>query len=182
MNKAESHRFRDDHIHLLRNGDLLDLTEDHLNDFVESVGFHEAARVAHHSAAFHCIHLLGSRLGRKQRENTASGSHIQHNLSLEIGYIVRHGIVVGSSAGRILQHVLLMGQLAIESVEGVLLLCNGNFSFLHFGFLSHPKAALFPESSVSRFSLRITSFLAMNTQYYESLVNQYLDQVLHCAG
>ena len=59
-------------------------------------------------------HLSSSRLLGEERENSRPGTNIQHDLPVEVHWVVEDGFLVGGGPDEVLHHVLLLAQISVE--------------------------------------------------------------------
>lgn len=109
-----AHRLRNDHVHLLRQINLLDLPGDHVYFVAQSVGGHHLLGVLRHITGLHRIDEPSSCLHREEGEYPGAGAHVQHDLVLEVGQVAVDRLLIRARPHKVLHHVLLLTQIPIE--------------------------------------------------------------------
>ena len=107
------HPLRDYDVHLLGEFHLLDGGLQHLDDAVQTVRLDERAGVLGHVRRLHRVHLLGAALRGPDGEDARASAHVKHHLVLELARVEANGVVVGGHARLILEHVLLVIEVAV---------------------------------------------------------------------
>ena len=66
-----------------------------------------------HVRRLHRVHLLGAALRGPDGEDARASAHVEHHLVLELARVEANGVVVGGHARLILEHVLLVIEVAV---------------------------------------------------------------------
>ncbi len=131
VDEHESHGLGDDDVDLLRQFDVLDFAQDDGDLVSHVVVLDDPLGVSGHAGGLDGVDLLGSGLDGEHSQNATTGTDIEDNLALKVLFVHENGFVVGSGSHGILEHVLLVSQLAIIVEERVFLFSSGDFVGIH---------------------------------------------------